>query len=155
MLSWIILSDSTNSCVFKITDLGSRQMISARMKNKKYIFNIETNIITASQCPPTSLRGLSARVHADHEARWRGCKVCGAVGMRAGVRRCIMGLWCEMRTRRGASAWTHGPGKLGTFVSSTATVPCTENTFGETLLALLVYLLKLVKKSFRTPLKLY
>lgn len=72
MLSWIILSDSTNSCVFKITDLGSRQMISARMKNKKYIFNIETNIITASQCPPTSLRGLSARVHADRLKRGGG-----------------------------------------------------------------------------------
>lgn len=65
MLAWIILSDSTNSCVFKITDFGSRQIISARMKNKKYIFNIEANIITASQFPPTLLRGLSVRVHAD------------------------------------------------------------------------------------------
>lgn len=49
-----------------------------------------------------------------------------------------MGLWCEMRTRRGALAWTRGHGKWGTFVSSTATVPCTENTFRETLLVLLL-----------------
>lgn len=38
----------------------------------------------------------------------------------------VMGLWCGMKTRREASAWTHGHDMWDTAVSATATDPCTE-----------------------------
>lgn len=81
-----------------------------------------------SKLSHTSSTGHSCR---RTEGRWRHGDRWVTWACRHGRCRCrtIMGLWCGMKTSRGASAWTRGLGMWDTSVSSTTTAPCTETHF--------------------------